>query len=98
MNKEKEEKAFSDEELNILNGYNFDKSIEIIKEKWNLNFGAIEKRTTPNKKVLGLHTGGYSDNEKIINELSTTMFWLFYWKSSSRGGHYYFVNNLVTKE
>ena len=39
---------------------------------------------------LELHTGGWSGNEDIINELHNTMFWMLYWRKSIRGGHYYF--------
>ena len=41
-------------------------------------------------KNLELHTGGWSGNEDIINALTDTPFWMFYWKKSERGGHYYF--------
>ena len=43
-----------------------------------------------NGKILELHTGGWSGNEDIINALTDTPFWHFYWKESHRGGHYYF--------
>lgn len=45
---------------------------------------------------LELHTGGWSGNEDIIEELHSTnkhMFWLFHWQKSKRGGHYYFKIN-----
>jgi hypothetical protein len=51
---------------------------------------------------LILHTGGWSENEKIIEYLSNTVFWHLYWQSSKRGGHYYFeiydTNKMKQKE
>lgn len=39
---------------------------------------------------LELHTGGWSGNEEIIEELQSTMFFMLWWRKSLRGGHYYF--------
>ena len=41
-------------------------------------------------RKLELHTGGWSGNEEIINVLEGSMFWIFYWEKSIRGGHYWF--------
>ena len=42
--------------------------------------------------TLELHTGGWSGCESMIEHLQThnTMFWLMYWYSETRGGHYVF--------
>lgn len=40
---------------------------------------------------LELHTGGWSGNEDIIAALQGSMFWMFNWQKSERGGHYYFT-------
>lgn len=38
-----------------------------------------------------MSTGGWSGNEEVIDALQqNTMFWLFYWKKSERGGHFEF--------
>ena len=39
-----------------------------------------------------ISTGGWSGNEDIIGALKeNTIFWLFYWQQSARGGHYIFA-------
>lgn len=39
-----------------------------------------------------ISTGGWSGNENIINAMSRNyVWWMFFWKSSERGGHYVFA-------
>jgi hypothetical protein len=42
-------------------------------------------------KTYKLHTAGWSGNESIVNAMQENiMFWLLYWFSTTRGGHYIF--------
>lgn len=49
------------------------------------------------KWTLELHTGGWSGNEEIIGALhengDPVGFWFWYWRKSTRGGHYWFDNS-----
>jgi len=63
--------------------------INFIKGLWNYPEYFVVK----GKRVitLKLSTGGWSGNEDIIEALRRNqMFFLLYWQSSVRGGHYYF--------
>lgn len=37
-----------------------------------------------------LHTGGWSGCEDLIDAASDSIWWLRYWHSTTRGGHYLF--------
>jgi len=53
--------------------------------RWNNYF-------TRNGNTYELSTGGGAGNEEIIGAMgNNSMFWLLYWKSSRRGGHYVFA-------
>lgn len=43
-------------------------------------------------RTLRLHTYGWSGNEDIIQAMQLTHFWMLYWKTTDRGGHYTFKN------
>ena len=60
--------------------------IDLLREMWHYKDLIIFE----NGK-LELHTGGFSNNEEIIEELRQTMFWEFFWQRSDRGGHHYFT-------
>ncbi len=50
-------------------------------------------------KLLRLSTGGWSGNEDIIQAMrKNTMFWLFAWEQSRRGGHYIFDMSRIKDE
>jgi len=55
---------------------------------WTADWGFV--LSGKRKKILDLHTGGWSGNEEIISVLRETFFWCLYWQSSRRGGHYTF--------
>ena len=58
--------------------------IDYIKDLW--YFPDYVKRDGRN---IEIHTGGWSGNEEIIEELKSTVFWTVCWKRIERGGHYY---------
>lgn len=60
--------------------------IELLQGIWYMPDWGIQKEG----RHLELHTAGWSGNEDIIKALQGSMFWLFYWQKSERGGHYYF--------
>ena len=64
--------------------------IELIEDVWSKDYGRFIRR---GRRVLQLelHTGGWSDNESIIEALkNNTLFWCSFWRKSVVGGHYYF--------
>ena len=83
---------FSKEEMLTFNTNNWHKCTEIIEKYWNCDYGICkickEKNGT---ETLELTTGGWSENERILNEICDTMFWLLWWQESKRGGYYKFI-------
>lgn len=82
-------KLLSKEEVEKLNN-NDGECVDIIKRKWNTYFGTIDiwENQKTAETVIELTTGGYSENEQFIDELSDTFFWFLYWEESKRGGYY----------
>jgi hypothetical protein len=82
-------KSLSKEELEELNN-NDEECIDIIKRRWNTYFGTIDiwENQKTAETIIELTTGGYSENEELVNELSDTFFWSLYWEESKRGGYY----------
>ena len=82
----------TEKEIEILNSNDWDECIEIIIKYWNCLYGTCEIWVEPDRrKNLELTTGGWSENEDIINEISNTMFWFLWWHESKRGGYYKFI-------
>lgn len=80
------------EERLVFETNDWNKCIEIIKEKWNTDYGTYKIcRGKDRTVIIELTTGGWSENEKIINEIADTMFWFLFWQESKRGGYYKFI-------
>jgi len=43
-----------------------------------------------NENVIAIHTGGWSENEELIEEFKETAWWFKFHVITARGGHYYF--------
>ena len=82
----------SKEELSVFNSNDWDKCIDIIEEHWNTDYGTCEIcKEKDGIKTLELTTGGWSENEELIDQIADTMFWLLWWQESKRGGYYKFI-------
>lgn len=58
---------------------------------WAPDWGfTISKRPYAGKRVLQLHTGGWSGNEETILALAKNLHFWQHWKISKAGGHFYF--------
>ena len=69
--------------------------LDFIESIWEYGDWGFKKE--PHK--LELHTGGWSGNEDIIEALMHNfIFWSMYWNQTHRGGHYYFDDEMVSKE
>lgn len=80
----------SEEDIKILNKAEWYNCISVLRKYWDFDYGDFVVNYIDNRKILKLSTGGWSYNEEIIDELSETFFWTFYWQTSRRGGHYVF--------
>ena len=79
-------------ELKKLNTKSIYECINILIKHWNTDYGTISIQQEDSESIiLELTTGGWSENEEIIDELSKTMFWFFWWQESKRGGYYKFI-------
>lgn len=58
---------------------------ELLKDMW-----AWPDYVDYDGKTLKVSTGGWSEHERIIEELENTLFWFIAWQKSERGGHYTF--------
>lgn len=80
----------SKEEISALNTNEFFECVSIIEKYWNQEYGTFDIEGKEGIIILELTTGGWSENEELINELSNTMFWFLWWQESKRGGYYKF--------
>lgn len=81
----------SEDEISILNTNDFHEGVTIIEKYWNQDYGTFNIEGKDGIITLELTTGGWSENEEIMDIISSTMFWLFWWQESKRGGYYKFV-------
>jgi len=80
------------EDLTMFNTNEWYACVKRIEEMWNKDYGTFKlTHISSDVKVLELTTGGWSENEEIINQLSDTFFWFLWWQESHRGGYYKFV-------
>ena len=68
----------------------WEEGLKIIKESWNTHYGIFQYEDHISYETIELKTGGWSENEEIINKLLDTTFWMLYWQKSERGGKYTF--------
>ena len=86
----------TEEELTICKtGEDFDKLLDYVQDIW----WASDHLITEELYEWQISTGGWSGNEDIIYNLKkNTMFWMFCWVQSRRGGHYIFQTPQQRKE
>lgn len=63
-----------------------DEAFELFKELYDTFYGDINE----DDNLISIHTGGWSENEVLIEEFKQTLWWFKYHKITKRGGHYYF--------
>ena len=61
-------------------------SFELFKELYDANFGSIHE----DGNLISIHTGGWSENEYLIEDFKKTWWWFKNHKITASGGHYYF--------
>ncbi len=81
----------TNEEISTFNTNDFQQGINIIEKYWNQKYGTFDIEGKDGIIVLELTTGGWSENEEIIDILGNTMFWFLWWQESKRGGYYKFI-------
>ena len=81
----------SEEEISILNTNDFHEGVTIIEKYWNQDYGTFNIEGKDGIITLELITGGWSENEEIIDILANKAFWFLWWQESKRGGYYKFI-------
>jgi len=64
-------------------------AFEWFKENYHHRYGTIREHDG----LIEIHTGGWSDNETLVEQLKKTAWWLLHFKAIETGGHYYFATN-----
>ena len=77
--------------LNLLTKAKAEDVLEIAKDIWNTDYGALKET----EDTLVFITGGWSGNEDIITAMEQNeLFWLKHFYSYTRGGNYVFNKDL----
>jgi len=76
--------------------------LEFISLFWDFNYGDMNYTLPPsgtNDKEFSVefHTGGWSENETVIQALSQSWFWKIFWWKSERGGHFWLKVKKIPK-
>ena len=78
--------------VNIFKTNDWNACIQWIEDYWNTDYGTISvDKTERGKVIVELTTGGWNENEYIIDMITDTMFWFLWWQESKRGGYYKFI-------
>lgn len=64
---------------------------QCIVDAWDTHYGSaiLHEPDDAGDQIVELHTGGWSENEEILDQIEHTMFWGVFWWKSERGGHYW---------
>jgi hypothetical protein len=58
----------------------------LFKTLYDTDYGSIDE----DENLIAIHSGGWSENESLIEEFRETAWWFKYHKITATGGHYYF--------
>ena len=71
-----------------------DESFLLFKELYDLHYDGIQEE----ENLISIHTGGWSENEALIDEFKQTAWWFMYNDITARGGDYYFDIDFFSKK
>ena len=74
------------ENINIEAFEKTEEVFEIFKSLYDQGCGSIREEGN----LISIHSGGWSENEYLIDEFKKTIFWYKHHKITANGGHYYF--------
>ena len=70
-------------------------AFELFKSLYDTFYGTIRE----DDNLISIHTGGWSENEYLINLFNKTSWWWKYHEITAKGGHYFFnTDTSVDKE
>lgn len=70
-----------------------DEAFELFKSLYNTNYGSIEE----DGNLIEIHTGGWSENEDLIEQFKETYWWKRNFRIKTTGGRYYFDTNVYSQ-